>query len=75
MARGNQKCILCSQVEKYEHVTHTLSDLMKNLEDRIDKVRNQPVAMNRSNSGYISIVGSVARQILDNNVIPIPLLL
>jgi hypothetical protein len=69
------KDILCSQVEKVKQVTHTLLNRQKNMEDRIEKVRNQQITMNRSNTGYISVVGLIFRPVLDKNVIPIPLLL
>jgi hypothetical protein len=62
-------------VEKFKGVTHTLSNRLKNVEDHIKKVPNQQMAMNRSNTGYISIVGFIFRPILDKNVIAIPHLL
>jgi hypothetical protein len=45
--------MLCSQVEKFKEVTDTLSDRQKNVEDHIEKVPNQQVAMNRS-MGYLN---------------------
>jgi hypothetical protein len=42
-------------VENFKEVTDTLSSRLKNVEDNIEKVHNQQIAMNRSNRGYISI--------------------
>jgi hypothetical protein len=58
-------------VEKFKEVTDTLSNEQKNLADNIKKVLNQKVAMNRSNLGFILILGLI----LDENVIAIPLIL
>jgi hypothetical protein len=62
-------------VEKLKQVTDNFSSRLKNVEDHIEKVLIQQVAMNRTNIGFISAAGHVFRSILDRSVIHIPHLL
>jgi hypothetical protein len=65
-----ENILLCSQVDKFKEDADTLSNKLKNMEDHIEKV-----IINRSDIGFIAIVELVFRPILNENVIPIPLIL